>query len=126
MSTLSVWDATLLAPPDSFHSRGSRTTAAERAHGEEKAHEQESLILAFFREHPGPWAPSQILAAVSPLRDGEPAWPITSVRRAMTNLSDRERYPHSLRPPLRKTEQRVDGPMGRPEHTWELSEGRTA
>lgn len=116
-------DLPLFAAIDSYHSRGSRTTAYERAHGEAKAHEQESLILAFFREHPGPWAPSQVHAAVSPLRDGAPAWPLTSVRRALSNLSDRDRYPHSLWPPLRKTEQRVDGPFGRPEHLWELNKG---
>lgn len=120
-------DLPLFAAIDSYHSRGSRTSAAERAHGEAKAHEQEALILAWFRANPGRWSPSQVHERVSPVVEGYMeisghAWPITSVRRALTNLSDRDRYPHSLRPPLRKTEARVDGPMGRKEHLWEMSE----
>lgn len=98
----------------SYHTRGSRPTRSERAHGGRKAREQEEAILAFFRATPGAWSPSQVWQRVSPLmRDGVPLWPVTSVRRAITNLSDADRYPS---PPLRKTEQRVDGPFGRPEH----------
>ena len=43
-----------------FHSRGSRTTASERAYGEVKAKEQEAAVLAYFRERPFPWSPSQV------------------------------------------------------------------
>ena len=99
----------------SYHTRGSLTTRSERVHGERKAREQEEAVLRFFREHPGPWAPSQVHERVFSDRV-----PLTSVRRAMTNLSDADRYPESG-PPLRKTEERVDGPFGRPEHLWEIN-----
>ena len=97
----------------SFHTRGSLTTARERAHGERKAREQEERVLAFFRANQGAWSPSQVHQRVFSDRV-----PLTSVRRAMTNLSDADRYPT---PPLRKTEERVDGPFGRPEHLWRLA-----
>lgn len=105
----------LFALVESYHTRGSLTTARERAHGERKAREQEQAVLRFFREHPGAWSPSQVHARVFSDRV-----PLTSVRRAMTNLSDADRCPESG-PPLRKTEERVDGPFGRPEHLWEIN-----
>ena len=99
----------------SYHTRGSLTTRSERVHGERKAREQEEAVLRFFREHPGPWSPSQVHARVFSDRV-----PLTSTRRSMSNLSDADRYPESG-PPLRKTAQRVDGPFGRPEHLWRLA-----
>lgn len=97
----------------SYHTRGSRPTRSERVHGERKAREQEALVVAFFRANPGAWSPSQVHERVF----GERV-PLTSTRRAMTNLSDADRF---LTPPLRKTELRVDGPFGRPEHLWRLA-----
>ena len=99
----------------SYHTRGSRPTRSERVHGERKAREQEESVLAFFRANPGAWSPSQVHQRVFSDRV-----PLTSTRRSMSNLSDADRYPESG-PPLRKTEQRVDGPFGRPEHLWRLA-----
>ena len=103
----------LFAPTSSFHTRGSRTNADDRDRGDRKATEQEAAVLAFFRANPGAWSPSQVHSRVF----GERV-PLTSTRRAITNLSDPNRYPD---PPLRKTDERVDGPFGRPEHMWRLS-----
>lgn len=104
----------LFGPTSSYHTRGSRTTAEERAHGERKAVEQEAAVLAFFRANPGAWSPSQVHERVFP-QDV----PLTSTRRAMTNLADKER--HQGEPPLMKVEEeRRRGPFGRPEHLWRL------
>lgn len=97
----------------SYHTRGSLTTRSERVHGERKAREQEQAVLAFFRLNPGAWSPSQVHERVFSDRV-----PLTSTRRCLTNLSDPERYPD---PPLRKTDERIDGPFGRPEHLWRLA-----
>ena len=102
----------LFGPTRSYHTRGSSTTAEERAHGERKAVEQEAAVLAFFRSNPGAWSPSQVHALVF-----GPRVPLTSTRRAISNLSDPDRWPS---PPLTKTDMRIDGPFGRPEHTWRL------
>ena len=51
--------------------------------GEIKALNQEEQILVFFRRHPElKLTPREVLSHVNP------EWEITSVRRAMTNLSD--------------------------------------
>jgi len=39
----------LFALVESYHTRGSLTTAPERAHGERKAREQEERVLRYFR-----------------------------------------------------------------------------
>lgn len=67
---------------------------------------QEAAILAFFARHPGRHAPHQVRASVLPQA------PITSVRRAITNLTKRQ--------VLEKTSHLIDGPDGRPVHTWRL------
>lgn len=116
--------------------------AQEIAKGERKANEQEAAVLAFYRENPGAWSPSEVWLRVGPRdaartlqRDSAglpsriligpghsaPGWPITSVRRAITNLSDEKRYPSS-RPPLRITMERVPSPFGGKEFRWTLNE----
>jgi len=121
----------------SFHHRrpipGSADEAAQEiAKGERKAREQEATILAFYRANPGAWSPSQVWQRVGPRwpgtvldKDGEmvrmgpkvetsPMWPLTSVRRAISNLTDKQE--------LRITMERIMGHYGRPEHLWTLSE----
>jgi predicted ArsR family transcriptional regulator len=72
-----------------------------------RAKSQEELILVHFQTRGGEWSPSQILQRV--FTDGTP---ITSVRRAMTNLTD-QGY-------LFKTGHKCRGMFGRPEYLWRL------
>jgi hypothetical protein len=74
------------------------------------AKSQQERIYDYMKTRRGVgFAPSQILDYVF---SGENV-PITSIRRAMTNLSDSKNG--SL---ISKTDIKYRGPMGRPEHTW--------
>lgn len=68
-----------------------------------KAQVQEAAILALFRKHGklGPWQAWELLGRTHP---------ITSVRRAITNLAARDL--------LTKTNDYRDGPEGAREHLW--------
>lgn len=69
------------------------------------AERQEDVILRFFQAHPGElFTPSEINARVLPGAE------ITSVRRAMTNLTTWKR--------LVMTAVKRRGPRGRPETCW--------
>lgn len=85
------------------------SAASEIASGERKAREQESAVLAFYRANPGAWGPSQVYRRMGC------RWPITSVRRAITNLTTSGH--------LRITMSRSMGMFGRMEHLWTLREG---
>lgn len=96
--------------PHSYHN-----TTGERgddlARYETKASTQEDRILEYFRRN---WhtsiSPSRVQRYVMP------GAPLTSVRRAITNLAKRGR--------LVKTDRKVDGPYGRPEHCWRYAGAR--
>jgi len=76
---------------------------------QDKASSQEKRILAFLKlDHHRPITPS---AAMKWIFKG--SVPITSVRRAISNLS---RDGH-----LVKTTTQVKGPLGRPEFVWRLA-----
>lgn len=68
----------------SYHDHGLIVTNMEREVYEEKAKAQDEHILEFFRSHPGksftPWEVNAICL---------PEAPITSIRRAMTNLTNK-------------------------------------
>jgi hypothetical protein len=70
---------------------------------ENRCGEQEQAVLAFFAAG-GEWSPSQVWQRVLPFA------PLTSVRRAITNLTRSGR--------LVKTSQQRTGPYGRPECIW--------
>jgi predicted ArsR family transcriptional regulator len=72
-----------------------------------RAKSQEDLILVYFQSRGGEWSPSQIWQRL--FADGTP---ITSVRRAMTNLAEQGQ--------LFKTERKCRGSFGRPEYLWRL------
>lgn len=73
-----------------------------------KAVKQETAILSFFRINPNTaFSPSEVHLFMLP--DA----PITSIRRAMTNLTDQGR--------LIKTDVQKTGPFKRPEYLWILS-----
>ena len=75
---------------------------------EGKARSQEDLILGYFMlNYPHARSPSQVQE-----RLGLHYVPLTSIRRAMTNLTTRGK--------LEKTDQKVKGQYGRPEYCWRL------
>ena len=97
----------------SFHVSSPRTTVEEAQEGERKAAGQEQAILEFFRAHDEEdWTPSEVCNRLN--RGRLAPWPLTSVRRALTNLSQRGL--------LRRTNLRRMGPLGSPEHAWSLAE----
>jgi hypothetical protein len=67
---------------------------------------QEEYILAFFKDEEKPQSPSMVYDALPE------HWPITSVRRAITNLTTAGE--------LVKTNNTVTGMYGKPEHLWSL------
>lgn len=93
----------------SYHVR-SHQTVPEVREGEERALRQEEAILVYLQMHArvqGRWTPSEVAAVF-------PHWPVTSVRRALTNLTARghlRHWPADRRP----------GPYGRMESTWSLA-----
>ena len=75
-----------------------------------KALTQDERLLRFFESMPFGelFSPSELHSAVLPEA------PLTSTRRALSNLTATER--------LVKTDMLVDGPYGRPEGLWKLAE----
>jgi hypothetical protein len=76
-----------------------------------KAKSQEETILAFFLRCPGmrftPFDIQEILL---------PGAPITSIRRAMTNLVYKDK--------LEKTKYKKPGKLGKPNYMWQLKRGQ--
>ena len=85
------------------------STHPELTRYEEKAKSQEERILRWFKTHKFQASPNQVLRYI-PV---EQRPPITSIRRALTNLTNAEE--------LVKTDKQVKGPYGRPEHLWKLA-----
>lgn len=80
-------------------------TGITRLRYESTAERQEDTILRFFKAHPGElFTPSEINSRVLPRAE------ITSVRRAMTNLTTWG--------DLVMTAVKRQSPRGRPEHCW--------
>lgn len=74
---------------------------------EKKAESQESIILAFFEKYDYlRFGPSYIFIELNQV------WPITSVRRAITNLTAQDK--------LVKTAHQVKGIYGKKEFCWQL------
>jgi hypothetical protein len=84
-----------------------RSTHPALTRYEEKAVSQEDQILVWFRMYEQTASPSKICKLFH-------EWPITSVRRAMTNLTNEGE--------LVKTDQQVLGPYRRPEYVWRLAD----
>lgn len=104
----------------SFHVR-CHQHVEEALEGDRKARDQEGRIAALFRERPDErLTPSEVLGLYCA---AWPAVPVTSVRRAMTNLSDPRRY----NPPVlvHWPGERRPGPYGRMESCWSLRGGTT-
>ena len=91
-----------------FHNT-TESTQPELGKYREKVQSQEEQILSYMRYYECSVSPSQ--ARLSIFLD---RCPITSVRRALTNLTDSG--------DLVKTEKQVKGPYGRPEFQWRLAD----
>jgi hypothetical protein len=84
--------------------------ASELAQATSVASRQDDIIYDIFRRRIGPFSPSHILT-ICQLQGRK--WPITSVRRSMTNLTKRGL--------IRRTDEKVVGPYARPEYCWSLA-----
>lgn len=80
----------------------------------QSAMKQEEAVLDFFRRYPWPKEPSRVMNVLNHALGKK--WPITSIRRAMHDLTDQGL--------LVKTDQKVTGPLGRPEYRWRLGDGQ--
>ena len=86
------------------------STQPELAKYRQKASSQDDQLLEFFKKvAPIEYTPSQLLGIVF-----KGSVPITSVRRALTNLTNQG--------DLVKTGEQINGPYGRPEFKWRLAE----
>ena len=82
-----------------------------------KASKQGRKILKHFQDNPDQeYTPSEIWEKLF----GDPT-PLTSIRRAITNLTKPSKN-NNFNPPLEKTDTQKDGPYGRPEYTWKLKQ----
>jgi hypothetical protein len=100
----------------SFHTQGQPVTVEEASAGDQKARNQETQILAWFKaqRRGARFTPSQVHGVFV-----SQGWPVTSVRRALTNLSTGEQG--APLPPLEHhPEDRRPGPLGARESTWSL------
>jgi len=88
-----------------------KETGATLAASKKKAKSQEDIILAYARKNPG-WifSPSMVQNVV--LSNA----PLTSIRRAITNLTKRGK--------LEKTNMQVMGIYGKKEYCWTLKTGQ--
>ena len=95
----------------SFHVR-SHVTVAEAQAGEAQAQTQETAILEWFRFQDR--AVSGVKLTPSQVHRNFDGWELTSIRRALTNLTTKGHLAHW--PGVR-----IDGPRGAKESTWSLS-----
>jgi hypothetical protein len=88
----------------------------ERRHYSRKAWNQDKLILSYFtgRFENGSTA-SEVYEGLLQLNWISPKTPLTSIRRALTNLMNNDL--------LTKTSEQKKGPCGRPEYVYELPRG---
>jgi len=88
-----------------------KENSEESADSSRKAKRQEIVIYDLFLLFNEPLSPSMVYKALNE------KWPITSIRRAMTNLTDDG--------VIVKTQETVKGVYGKNEHLWSLS-GKTS
>jgi len=93
----------------SYHNT-TESTGPERRRYQDKAVSQETKILAHFKGRPG----AEITPSFVVKYYFNNSVPITSVRRALTNLTNAGE--------LVKTNKQVKGPYGRPEFQWRLAD----
>ncbi len=87
-------------------------TGAELAQATSTALHQEEKVMAIFRLHPGQdLGPSKVWRFGVEFAQDD--WILTSVRRAIFNLTDRGK--------LTKLDRTAMGYYGKPEHTWRIT-----
>jgi hypothetical protein len=92
---------------ESYH-QSQPLLSSQLAEYKQSAADQESLVLAYFKRYSGySFSPEQIQSVVLPLA------PLTSARRAITNLTNRGL--------LAKTGDQIIGRYGRPVGTWKFT-----
>jgi hypothetical protein len=74
------------------------------------AQTQEDKILIFFKNNSGNYPPSKIHQILIDRKIIHPLTPITSIRRAITNLTKSGK--------ITMTDEMSEGPLGKPEHQW--------
>lgn len=77
-----------------------------------QAKRQEDAVLAIFQRLRTPMTPSMVLRLTEAAGK---RWPITSIRRAMSDLT------REAGAPLVKTDRLLPSPLGKPEHCWQLA-----
>lgn len=102
---------------DSFHnSLGLSGTDLKLAEG--KARAQEDIVYTFFKTHwRSSYPPSRVHRMLVLSEKIKATVPVTSIRRAISNLTNSGK--------LSMTKKMVDGPLGKPEHTWKLCKVKT-
>lgn len=107
-----------------FHVRDHMPVEQVQA-GEVRVRNQNALVLEYFLARPGkrmtPFEVHQDLAGPQHRADGRERWPLTSTRRAITDLT---KLGH-LQKHLAKADSRMGG-FGDPNHTWSLVEKENA
>ncbi len=108
-----AWDLPGPKPrrPRSFHVR-SHVRVEEAEAGEVRAQDQEAHVLTWMRSHEGRWTPWEVAEGLGSTPPRRPL-PITSVRRALTNLTKQGFLRHH------PEERRVSGPYDSVSSTWE-------
>jgi hypothetical protein len=96
--------------PGFFNTIGLRGQDLAAAH--HQARNQDAVVLDVFRQHDRPLTPSDVWRLTS---DAGHRWPLTSIRRAITNLTDDGQL---VKLPKQRT-----GIYGKPEHHWSLPAG---
>lgn len=100
----------------SFHVQ-SHQTVSEVVAGETRAAHQDALVLEWLIAHPGHHTAADVHAAIAGANgraDRRERWPLTSTRRALTNLKNRGLV-------RRHDEDRRDGGFGVLTATWSLA-----
>lgn len=92
-----------------FHNT-TRLSGAELREAVLAAEKQDDAVLAIFRNARGPLSPSDVWGQV---QQAGKAWPLTSIRRAITNLTDDGA--------LARLDLQKPGIYGKPEHLWSVA-----
>jgi hypothetical protein len=93
-----------------YHVRN-HTPLAERTEGERKALSQSEAILALFKSRGGKWTPFEVSRLLDDM------WPITSIRRGLTDLTTAGYLQKDAR-------ERKAGELGATNSTWSLADNK--
>lgn len=99
----------------SFHNTTNQSTT-ELKTSEDKARTQDEIVLEFFKQHKlNDFTPCEVYEALIKQKKITRLVPITSIRRAITNLT------HSTKDDLEKMRDKRIGYYGAPNNVWRLN-----